>query len=226
MTRKKRGRRREGRGKVESVLGKSHWTFPLPSHSLNPKCLSMCLFEISIRGALERGKEAQNKSDKRVRGLCCLIFLLGAGMIVAATYQTFTLFSVHYYFRNYYYPHFTDKETDSKEVKWFAQGYTAMCRYGTQTCPCCLRSWSYIPSLSAREGISQVPGYRQDYGESSLELVLPPSEKAENCGDKPPPSFSFLDPSSLSSLRETWRVCILPLAANHFCVSGIQRSDL
>lgn len=29
----------------------------------------------------------------------------------------------------------TDKETDSKEVKLFAQGHTDKGRYGTQTCP-------------------------------------------------------------------------------------------
>ena len=35
-------------------------------------------------------------------------------------------------------------------------------------------------------GISEVPGYCQEGGDSSPKLVLPPGDEAENCGDNPP----------------------------------------
>lgn len=79
----------------------------------------------------------------------------------------------------------TDKETNSKEVKWFAQGHTDKGRYGTQTCPRCLQSWSCLPSLSFSSWNFSSPRFRD--GGSSPVLVLPPSDKTENCGDNPPP---------------------------------------
>ena len=130
----------------------------------------------------------------------------------------------------------TGKETDSKELKWFAQGHTAKGRYGTQTCPCCLQSWSCLPGLSAHDGISQVPGYgiwtavlcwcchlvtrRRTVSTPPSPCHAPPPTPA------PSPSFPFLDPSPLPSLGETQTVCILPLAADHFCIPRICRSDL
>ena len=130
----------------------------------------------------------------------------------------------------------TGKETDSKELKWFAQGHTAKGRYGTQTCPCCLQSWSCLPGLSAHDGISQVPGYgiwtavlcwcchlvtrRRTVATPPAPRHAPPPTPALS------PSFPFLDPSPLPSLGETQTVCILPLAADHFCIPRICRSDL
>lgn len=62
------------------------------------------------------------KEEKKVqkKGDACKSksLLFGARVISAAIYQTFTSFSVHYRVSNYYYLHLTDKETDSKEVKW------------------------------------------------------------------------------------------------------------
>lgn len=61
--------------------------------------------------------------------------------------------------------HFTDKETDSKEPKWFARGHMAKCRDGSQT---------HIAASKA--GAINLRG-----GDSSPELVLPPGDKAESC---------------------------------------------
>lgn len=133
-----------------------------------------------------------------------------------AIYQIFTSWTVDYGCRNYFYLHFTDKERFKrlnglpKVTRLSAAVGLRLALLASEAGAVINQAWVYLGEFS------QVPGYSQDCGDSSPELVLPPSGNPENCSDKAP-SFLPLPGSTLPSQLNMQSLCCTP-SSQPMCV--------